>query len=405
MASAWLAHALILLSGALLPLQPSIAADEYPRGVDYFVGAGVLYDDNLFRQPSSAQLTPGILGLHRDDLVERLSAGVQGSWTLARQRFELNAHADDNRFEHNDQLNNVSANAKATWDWQFGSRWSGRLGADYSRLMADFANNLILEKDLLTQRGSFAGASYLLGTRWVLNADVRWASTTHSAEIRRVENDDIRTQKFGLEFRLSPTDSLGWNYQHSNANYSADPLSNTDLYSRNFDESASVFWLKYALGGKTDLNVQGGYLRRNYQNAAIGSYSGGTGRATLKWHPGAKTEIALTGWRDLTAYADAESNYFVTTGARIAPMWTPTDRITTSIAAAWERQNYIGSDATVFDDPMRHDTVRSAQLNAIYVPRSALELDLTYRREQRSSNRSSLTYVDNLAMLGIRVTF
>jgi hypothetical protein len=395
---------LLLLLPSLLPLRSALGAEEHPRGVDYFVSAGVLYDDNLFRQPSGADLSTAVAGnLHRQDLIERVSAGLQGSWTLARQSFDFQAHGDDNRFKENDQLNNISGNAKVDWDWQLGSRWSGQLGADYARAMANFANNLILEKDLLTQRGSFAGASYLLGSRWVLNADVRWSSTSHSADVRRTENDNIRTQKFGLEFRVSPNDSVGWNYRHSNANFTGVQDLNLVVVNRDYDESTSTLWLKSVLGGKTDLSVEGGYLRRNYPNAAIGSYSGGTGRATLEWHPGAKTEIALTGWRELTAYVDAESNYFVTTGARITPTWSPTERISTSIAASWERQKYIGSDPLVFDDTMRHDTVRSVQANAAYLPRRAVELDFTYRHEQRDSSQSTFSYVDNLAIFGVRL--
>jgi hypothetical protein len=398
---------LIALGAGLLPWATSSAAEEQPaRKLDFFVGAGALYDDNLFRQPTGADLSAIAANLHRDDLIERLSAGVDGTWTLARQTFELKAHGDDNRFEHNDQLNNVSGKAMGSWDWRLGSRWSGRLGGDYARSLADFANNLVLVKDLLTQKSSFANGTYLLGNRWTLSADVRWSSTSHGAQIRQVDDDTIRTQKFGLGFSLSPSVTIGWNYRHSNANFAGDQQAPTTAqYDRNYDESASNFWLKSALGSKTDFNLEGGYLRRNYPNAAIGNYSGGTGRATLAWHPGPKTELDVTGWRDLTAYIDAESNYFVSTGARIAPTWIPTERITTSLAASWESQKYIGSEPAVLGDPFRRDTVRSVQANAAYVPRDPLELDLTLRREQRGSNRSSLTYTDNLAILGVRFTF
>jgi hypothetical protein len=373
---------LIALGAGLLPWATSSAADEQPpRKLDFFVGAGAMYDDNLFRQPTGADLSAIAANLHRDDLIERLSAGVDGTWTLARQTFELKAHGDDNRFEHNDQLNNVSGKAMGSWDWRLGSRWSGRLGADYARSLADFANNLVLVKDLLTQKSSFANGTYLLGNRWTLSADVRWSSTSHGAQIRQVDDANIRTQKFGLGFSLSPNVTIGWNYRHSNANFAGDQqASTTGQYDRNYDESAAGFWLKSALGSKTDLNLEGGYQRRNYPNAAIGNYSGGTGRATLAWHPGPKTELDVTGWRDLTAYIDAESNYFVSTGARIAPTWIPTERITTSLAASWESQKYIGSEPSVLGD-------------------------LTLRHEQRGSNRSSLTYTDNLAILGVRFTF
>jgi hypothetical protein len=389
-----------------MPVQRSIGAEEqHARGFDYFVGAGAVYDDNLFRQPTGSASSPGVAGLHRQDLIERISAGMQGSWTLAQQGFELKAHADSNRYEQNDNLNNISGSATAAWDWRLGPRWSGRVGADYTRALADFANNLLLDKDLLTQRGSFAGGTYQLGAHLFMHADVRWSSTSHSAAVRQVEDDNIRTQKFGLEIALSPTDSIGWNYRHANASFAGDLLLNGVPFNRDYDESSSVFWLKYALGGKTDLNLEGGYLRRNYPNATIGNYSGGTGRATLKWHPGAKTEVAITGWRDLTAYIDAESDYFVTTGARIAPSWAPTERITTSVAVSWERQSYIGSNPIAVADPLRHDIVRYVQASATYAPRRALELDLSYRRELRDSNRAALAYTDNLAILGLRVLF
>jgi hypothetical protein len=398
---------MIAAAAGLAPWAHSIAAEEQPpRKLDFFVGTGVLYDDNLFRQPDGADLSAVAANLHRDDLIERLSAGVDGTWTLARQTFELQVHGDDNRFEHNDQLNNVSGKAMGSWDWRLGSRLSGRLGADYARSLADFANNLVLVKDVLTQKSSFASGSFLLGNRWTITADARWAFTDHGAEVRQVDDANIRTQKFGFAFRLLPSTSVGWNYRHANANFAGDQLDPvTGQFDRNYDESASVFWLKYAMGSQTDFNLEGGYLRRNYPNAAIGNYSGGTGRGTLTWRPGAKTQLVITGWRDLTAYIDSESNYFVSTGARIAPTWVPTERITTSLAASWERQKYIGSEPTVLGDPLRRDTVRSVQASATYLPRDPLQLDLTLRREQRGSNRSALTYTDNLAILGVRFAF
>ena len=393
----------------LAPLQPALRAQQQAQqrsnGFDYFAGAGILYDDNLFRQPAGFNLASAGSNLHRQDEIARLSAGIQGFWSLALQSFELKAHADENRFAQNDDLNNISGNAAITWNWRVGNRWSGRLGADYTRSLASFANNLVLEKDLLTQRGSFAGATYQVGPHLFLHGDVRWASTSHSAEVRRVDNDNIRNQKFGVELKLSSTDSIGWDYRHANADFAGGQLVNAENVDRRYDESASVVWLKYALSGKTDVDAQGGYVRRNYPNAAIGNFTGATGRATLKWHPGAKTDVALSGWRELTAYIDAESDYFVTRGASITPSWSPTEKIMTSVAVSWERQNYIGSNPTIAADPLRHDTVKSVQANATYMPARALQVDISYRREQRDSNRAPLAYVDNLAVLGVRCMF
>lgn len=393
-----------MVGAALLALAAPLKAQERSNGVDYFAAGSLLYDDNLFRQPAQSSLLSGSSRLHRDDLIERVSAGMQGLWSLARQTFELKAQGDGNRFEHNDNLNYVSGNAQATWDWALGGRLSGRLGADYTRSLADFANNnQVLDKDLLTQRGSFANASYQVGPRWVLHGDARWSAATHSAAVRQVDDGNIRTQKFGAEFKLSPTDSIGLNYRHSNANFTGGPDVNSRNFNRNYDESASLAWLKYALTGKTDFTGEGGYVRRNYPNGAIGNFTGATGRGTLDWHASAKTGVTVTGWRDLTAYIDSESDYFVTRGVKITPSWTPTAKITTSIALSWERQNYIGSAPLAVGDLLRHDTVKSAQANLTYLPVRILELDVFYRREQRDSNRAFLTYTDNLAMFSVRL--
>lgn len=399
-ASLWLASLPLLLS----PWQPVRSAEGRSNGWDYFVGAGALYDDNLFRQPASVDLsTSG--GLRRQDWIERASAGIHGSWDIARQNFELKAHGDENRFAHNDQLNNFSGNAAATWNWRVGGRWSGEVGADYARTLADFANNLLLEKDMLTQRGSFGSATYRLGPHWAVHGSVRWSSTTHSASERSVDDDNIRAQRFGVELILSPTDSLGWDYRHTNAGFTGDAASTIGSFNRDYDESSSIVWLKYALSGKTELDLQGGYLHRDYPDTSIANFSGDTWRAALKWRPGAKTQVALTGWRTLTAYIDAESDYFVETGASIAPTWQPTERVTASLAVSWQHQNYIGSNPALGSDALRRDTVKAAQANVTYTPRRALELDLTYRREERDSNRSLLTYRDDVAMLGVRVMF
>jgi len=46
-----------LCAGLCHGLPPARRRSQPPRKLDFFVGAGALYDDNLFRQPAGADLS------------------------------------------------------------------------------------------------------------------------------------------------------------------------------------------------------------------------------------------------------------------------------------------------------------------------------------------------------------
>jgi len=110
---------------------------------------------------------------------------------------------------------------------------------------------------------------------------------------------------------MSATDSLAWNYRHSTAGFAG----NERLIAQ------PLIGLRRELVGfqisiRTERQNQYRMLKQvTYtaiiQTNRIGNYSGGTWRATVRWQPSAKTEIDIGGWRELQAYIDAQSDYFV----------------------------------------------------------------------------------------------
>jgi hypothetical protein len=52
----------------------------------------------------------------------------------------------------------------------------------------------------------------------------------------------------------------------------------------------------------------------------------------------------------------------------------------------------------------RRDHIRDQRIAVAYVPRDWLEVDLSFRLEERDSNDSSYTYDDRLTMASIKIT-
>ncbi len=393
--------------GIALGAAPAWAAQEQRDKLEIFVSDRVISDDNLYRQPSGMIDVVDANGarLRGEDYINRISVGVDGRWPIARQLFKLAVQIDDNRFSHNDQLNNFSGAGTLGWDWQAGSNLSGTLGADYSRALVDFANNRIVTKDLVDLSSYFGEMRYGLGSRWSVAANVRYGETSHSIDIRKVDDFQSKSGGFGVRYATPAGASLAADYRYVDARFPQDSLLNGVPFDRSYNENTTSMRVKYPFTAKLQLDATGGYLRRAYATEQNENFSGDIWRASLQWEPTIKTQIAFNAWRQLQAYIDAESNYFISKGGSIAPTWSPREKLSFVMELSLEDQTYLTSTLDPFFTAGRRDKVKAGQIRAIYQPRRHWRIDLSYRHENRDSNRALLEYRDNLASLGARFTF
>lgn len=390
---------------------PAADTDD-DRRVTFNASDKFTYDDNLFRVPP--RHTPGFVfpgqGASLEDSINNVAAGMDGHWTLGQQAFGLQLNASDNRFIHNTLLDNISSTDKIRWDWRFGRELSGQVGADYGRALADFANSEFYSKDLVTATGYFAKGLWDLGPHWRLRADIRHDEVTHSAASREGENYLASSGNFGFEYATSSVNSWGLSYQYTNAAFGQEYTLNGLPFNPNYRDNALNIYLRYAPSALTQVEAGAGYVGRNYPNPAIGSagignFSGPVWHASVQWQPSIQSGIKISTWRDLRANLDAQSNYFVSTGATIAPVWSPIEQLKVSLEVSHENQNFIGANVTIGSLPQRRDSVSTEQIVAAYSPRRRLQIDLSYRVEQRKSDLPLVQYKDDVASVRVRWSF
>ena len=395
--------------------QRTVSADD-DRAFVFYVGDQLIYEDNLFRLPEPAQRDPSQLPVEdTEDYVNQLSAGVRARMHMGQQTLALAARVDDVQFRNNDQLDHTGGLARLDFDWQVGSRLSGRLLGDYQRSLASYTNYRFFDRDIVDAWSGELQTRVRVGPRIALLASARSRRTDHSDSNRRSENFESDSGTAGIELILSSTDRIILEYRYLEGDF-PDTFApgSPEARDRSYEETLANLRLQYEISSKLHLRGNVGNLEREYPTGSLAEdYSGVVWKATLDWEPRRKLGFELSAWRDLKAYVDAESNYFEAVGASFGPTWKPSEKLDLALEYLYEEQDYIGSltlsslpvDPVFEQDPGREDEIDVARFRASYSPREFIELDLTLAYTDRSSNRPSRIYDAQAAGFAFRVVF
>ena len=372
---------------------PDTAPDQVASGLTSYVAERIVHDDNIYRLPAQGQ-PPGAGSIaSRADDINTITAGVDGHLSASSQSLELLARVDENHFVHNGNLDNTSGRARAVGDWTLGSRLSGQVGASYDRELTDFANFRVYTKDLVSTDAVFAAAHLELGSHWLLNASARDWNTSHSSDDIKYR-DDLAT--FSAQYHTSGGTYVTGTYQYTNGR---NPLPA-------FVENSSSLQIDAPLGNTLRVRADVGYIQHDYPQAAHYDFSGGIWDAQIAWQPRAKIQLLVAGSRQVHAYIDAQSQYFVSEGVRAVGMWAPTAKLTCEVEFSREDQRYIGPNPTVISLSLpEHNLIHARQFNLAWSIFRPVQVVVSYRFVTRDSNASVFIFDDSLFSASVRARF
>jgi hypothetical protein len=375
---------------------------DSPNSFEFLIADQFNYDDNIYRLPASVDVT-SLAGpsATRADGFNSVTLGGNGRWFSDIQALALNFRADDNRFIHNDSLNNVSGKGNLEWDWRLGSFWNGQAGISYYRALADPANTGYYARDVVQREDYFGNVRLQLGPQWALYGGFIGANTTQTAVPEQPFDFRSRAGNAGIEFATSSSNTIGLDYRYTSAVFPQDFVLNGAPFNSDYNEQTTRIVVKYVFSAATELDVSGGYLKRDYPVSRFASFSGDIWRASLQWEPTDQLQLILMGWRQLSAYIDAESDYFVSKGISLTPTWIATPTLKLSLTVSRENHDYIGSSPSTITLESRADKMTSAQGGLIYAPKDTLLFNLTTRYNKRDSNQARFQFDDTLATASV----
>jgi hypothetical protein len=389
--------------GLLLAFGPRAFGEQQdPSTYAIYVAEQLTYDDNLYGLPSNADVA-ALAGPHarRQDLIDSVSLGADVHWFSGHQAVGVDFRVDDNRFSHNDALNNTSGIGNLVWDWRLGGNLSGQAGADYYRALVSFTDTNYYARDLVERVDYFGSARYRVGPHWALFGGIIDADTSLSAVAEQLYDFHSKSGNAGVEYASASDNTVTWEYRYTDARFPQAFVLNGAPFNSNYNEDTTRLSVKYAFTAATRIEASAGYLKRNYPYSEFAAFSGNIWRASVQWQPTAELQFVLTGWRELKAYVDSQSDYFVSNGGSIEPAWTPSEKLTLSLAASWDNHDYIGSSPSTLTFVSRHDKIMTRQVRLVYKPMQSIAVNLTYSYNRRDSNRTRLEFDDTLATANI----
>lgn len=404
-------HRAIRFSTALIALatatMASAQSSERPKPEEIetlFISDQYTYDDNLFRLSESADLSDPLNAgiVSREDYINRLTVGLGEDLEIGRQVFSVQGRAQDVRFADNDHLDHVAGQGMLNWDWLITDALTGNLGGRYHRALADFANSRGVQKDVLETVSYDGSVRFKLGPRWAVFAGGQHTETEHGLELRRADDFESDMVRGGLQYTTPTQHTFALEYRFIDASFPNRLPTTESLESGDYEESGALARIAYTFSVHTQLHAMYGYVEREQTQSEDERFSGNIWRAELAWQPRTKFSTKLAAWRELKAYVDAESDYFISEGFSITPSWSPIRQLSFELALAWEDQEYLGFDALDPGIVGRNDEVFSGLATFVYSPNPSLDFELSYRAFDRESNRVLRQYDAAVGGLSVR---
>lgn len=370
------------------------------------------YDDNLFRSAESddVDVIPGdpndpnapARDVSREDYINIITAGVGNDFHMGQQTLRLKGRVYDTSYQDNDYLDYTGGDASLQLDLRMLTALTGRLSGAYSRKQADFANTLGTDRDLIETQNYNGYLRYAVGPRWSITAGGGRIETDHDLDRRQQENLQADLGRVSIDYQTPSQHSFGVEYRYMDAKFPDALLDVNGRSASDYEENAALAHFTYTATVRTQFRVSAGYVERERPGNSQGNYKGDTWRAEIDWKPRTKFSTLFAAWRELKAYTDVESDYFVSEGYSLAPTWSPTEKLMFALEVTYEDQDYINTRDLVFVGAQRNDDVLSGLFTFTYKPRDKLAIELSYRGSDRDSNRITRRYDAQTAGIGVR---
>lgn len=367
--------------------------------------ASAQYDSNVFRVSDDARGAFATRGGGKSDVILGVGAGLRCDLPVSRQRFSLDAAVTQYTYNEFSNLDYTGFALSGQWNWQVGSRWSGRVAGgvredrqSYSSAVGGFEPSLLRSSDLAL------GADYALTPRWTIESQAalyRYAYDTAALQADDFETDSVA---LGVRYKSPLGNGTGLRFREERGrwpNRAAFPAATFDNAYTQRTLSLVVDW---GAGGRSRLSGEAGYTWRSQDGPADDRFTGPSGRINLDYALSGKSALRASVYQTRGVVEDRTATYSRATGIDLNYSYAMTAKIVTRLSYSHRTLAYEGS--TVLVNALdRRDTLNTVEASLRYAFSRTLSVEAGAQFETRDSNVPLGDYERQILYVSGRIEF
>lgn len=391
--------ALMMVAG--LPVHAEGIVDIKP-----YVGTSLTYDDNVFRFSNTDQAEAAFGSSKISDIITRAEVGVNVDLRLSRQLISLTSNIKKNRYNHFKQLDNTGESFGIEWDWSYGSKLFGAIGATRSKALTSFDDLRVASGNIRNATRSYASINWQLHPNWLASLKGSTSNTKNSNVNFFGINAENNVVQAGIQYLSPKLTQVSISYRQIDTDFEdRTNLGSLILFGDKLRKKEVLLSGAWRPTPKLAFSSKLTHFKLNYNNADFNvlpqrSVDGVNKRVNISYAASAKTTLSISAFSELYELQDTLSTYVDVTGLTFNPSWRASEKVNITGNFQIDKRDFLGS--TVFGSRDRIDRSRNASVNVIYLPTTKTFVQLSYSKGKRTSNNDFFEFQYNLLSLNFR---
>jgi exopolysaccharide biosynthesis operon protein EpsL len=380
----------------------SVQADELDT-LQFKAGVSAQHDSNVFLLSDTANAQSVIGTASRSDAATVTTVGVLLNKPYSLQRFELDVHADNHRYQQFSSLDFTAVNYAAAWRWSLTPALHGNLTSNQREFLDNSADVQNLgQVNRRTERANLFDAEYEIDGGFRVLGGV-FDNTLRNSQPLTFEGDSsVKGAEVGVRYVFPSNTSLAYRFKKGSGDYPDRAASSS--FASSFKDTEHEVRLDWPITGKTTLQARLSHFDRAHQDLAARDFSGMTGELNATWEATGKTKVMLGLRRELGSYQTGDASYYQGYQFFIAPTWKPTEKTAVRLRYDHGVRDYKGP-LPGFVATNRQDKLDLASLAFEWQVIRAVKVTVSVQQDRRKSTETGLDYKNNGVNLGLEASF
>lgn len=358
---------------------PGAHAGAYDA-IHAFADLGYSHDNNLFRLPDA---NPGYDNT-RSDNMRTVDAGLSFNQTYGRQVLSATAKVTRVTFDHFTALNYNGKDVQADWGWHLGNHLEGNLGSTYSEVLAPYTDIVTKERNLRTQKRSYAKAAWTFHPSWRLRGTVERNRYNYDLAIQAPNNHHDDLAEVGVDYLASSSSYIGLQSSKVQRRYDLLRVLDGVRTNANSDQTNLQLRVVWRVTPVTDVQLVGGHSRRSYDPLfSKHDSSGTTARLSGSTVVDGKLRLNAALYHEFASVESSLFSYSTNTGRNLGASWDLSAKLALQAQSSSLKRSFSGLQAASLPFDFS-DTTRTHSAGVSYQPLSRVQLNASLFRERRS---------------------